>query len=153
MQTNSSLRYKSGGQLHRDFHASVLDGVNYVRDNYGEKALREVLFNMGTKVYKTIHEKLVAGDPSELIAWWRYYLDREGSDYTLEETAGGAVLTVRDCAALKHLETRKIPGGKGLCAATRILNQAFCSDSPFEIALDETGDRGCRQTLRRRASK
>ena len=146
-----SLRYKSGGELHRDFHASILDGVNYVRDNYGEEALREVLFNMGTKVYKTIHEKLVAGDPSELIAWWRYYLDREGSAYSLEETADGAVLTVRDCAALKHLEARKIPGGKGLCTATRILNEAFCSDSPFEIVLDETGDHGCRQVLRRRA--
>ena len=132
-KTIPSLRYKSGGELHRDFHASILDGVNYVRDNYGEEALREVLFNMGTKVYKTIHEKLLAGDPSELIAWWRYYLDREGSDYTLEETNDGAMLTVRDGAALKHLETRKIPGGKGLCAATRILNEAFCSDSPYEI--------------------
>ena len=149
-QSPEVLRYRSGGELHRDFHASILDGVNYVRDNYGEEALREVLFNMGTKVYKTIHEKLVAGDPSELIAWWRYYLDREGSDYTLEETDDGAVLTVRACAALKHLETRKIPGGKGLCAATRILNEAFCSDSPFEIVLDETGEYACRQVLRRR---
>jgi hypothetical protein len=150
-KTIPSLRYRSEGELHRDFHASILDGVNYMRDNYGEEALREVLFNMGTKVYKTIHEKLVASNPSELIAWWRYYLDREGSAYSLEETAEGAVLTVRDCAALKHLEARKIPGGKGLCTATRILNEAFCSDSPFEIVLDETGDHGCRQVLRRRA--
>lgn len=146
-----SLRYKSVGELHRDFHASILDGVYYVRENYGEEALREVLFDMGTKVYKTIHEKLMAGDPSELIAWWRYYLDREGSDYTLEETDGGAVLAIRDCAALKHLEARKIPGGKGLCGATRILNEAFCSNSPFEITLDETGERSCRQVLSRRA--
>ena len=35
------LRYKSEGELHRDFHASILDGANYVRDNYGEDALRE----------------------------------------------------------------------------------------------------------------
>ena len=144
------LRYRSGGELHRDFHASILDGANYVRDNYGEEALREVLFETGTKVYKTLHEKLVAGDPSELIAWWRYYLDREGSAYTLEETADGAILTVSDCAALKHLENRNIPGGKGLCAATRILNEAFCSGSPYEIVLEETGERSCCQVLRRR---
>ena len=144
------LRYESGGELHRDFHASILDGVNYVRDNYGDGALREVLFETGTKVYKTLHEKLVAGDPSELIAWWRYYMDREGADYTLEETDGGAVLTVRDCPALKHLENRKIEGGKMLCTATRILNEAFCSDSPYEIMLEETGTRSCRQVLRLR---
>ncbi len=142
------LRYASGGELHRDFHASILDGVNYVRDNYGDGALREVLFETGTKVYKTLHEKLVAGDPSELIAWWRYYMDREGADYTLEETGDGAVLTVRDCPALKHLENRKIGGGKMLCVATRILNEAFCSNSPYEIILDETGERSCRQVLR-----
>ena len=143
------LRYASGGELHRDFHASILDGVNYMRDNYGEAAMREVIFNTGTRVYRSLHEKLVAGDPSELIAWWRYYLDREGADYTLDETADGAVLTVNGCAALKHLESRKIPGGKGLCAATRILNEAFCFGSPYEIVLEETGDRSCRQTLRR----
>ena len=144
------LRYESGGELHRDFHASILDGANYVRDNYGEAALREVLFNTGTNVYRTLHEKLVAGDTSELFAWWRYYLDREGSDYTLEETADGAVLTVRDCAALRHLEHRNIPDGKGLCATTRLLNEAFCSGSPYEIVLDETGDCSCRQILRRK---
>ena len=146
--SNSTLRYASCGELHRDFHASILDGVNYVRDNYGDDAAREVLFGMGTDVYRTLHEKLVAGDTSELLAWWRYYMDREGADYTLEETAEGAVLTVRECPALKHLENRSIPGGKGLCAATRLLNEAFCSDSPYEIVLEETGDRSCRQTLK-----
>ena len=152
MKTSSrtgGLRYASGGELHRDFHASILDGVNYVRDNYGEDALKDVLFKTGTKVYKTLHEKLVAGDKSELLEWWRYYMDREGADYSLEETADGAVLTVRDCPALKHLENRRIEGGKGLCAATRILNEAFCSGSPYEIVLEETGDRSCRQVLRR----
>ncbi|MBR2837863.1 MAG: hypothetical protein IKE55_03695 [Kiritimatiellae bacterium] len=143
------LRYESGGELHRDFHASILDGANYMRDNYGEEALREVVFSTGTQVYRTLHEKLVAGDPSELLAWWRYYLDREGADYSLEETADGAVLTVRDCPALRHLERRGIPGGKGLCAVTRILNEAFCSGSPYEIALEETGEASCRQVLRR----
>lgn len=146
----NALRYASTGELHRDFHASILDGVNYVRDNFGEDALREVLFNTGTKVYRTLHEKLVSGDPSELLAWWRYYMDREGADYTLEETDDGAVLTVRSCPALKHLENRNVPGGKGLCAATRILNEAFCDGSPYEIALEETGDRSCRQVLRRK---
>ena len=98
MEVNrNGLRYASGGELHRDFHASILDGANYLRDSYGEDALREVLYNTGTKVYRTLHEKLVSGDCSELLAWWRYYMDREGADYELEETDDGAVLTVRDC--------------------------------------------------------
>ena len=143
------LRYASCGELHRDFHASILDGVDYVRDNYGDEALRDVLFNTGTKVYRTLHEKLVAGDMSELVAWWRYYMDREGADYSLDVSGDGAVLTVRGCPALMHLEKRGIQGGKRLCMATRILNEAFCSGSPYEIVLEETGGNSCRQTLRR----
>ena len=76
-------------------------------------------------------------------------MDREGADYTLEETADGAVLTVRECPALKPLESRKIPGGKGLCALTRMLNEAFCSGSLYGIELEETGEKSCRQVLRR----
>ena len=145
----TALRYASSGELHRDFHASILDGANYMLDNYGEEALREVVFETGTKVYKTLHEKLKAGDKSELLSGWRYYKDPEGADYTLEETDDGAVLTVKKCPALKHLENRNIPGGKGLCSLTRILNEAFTSGSPYEIVMEETGDGSCRQTLRR----
>ena len=38
-EAESALRYRSGGELHRDFHASILDGANYVRDNYGDQEL------------------------------------------------------------------------------------------------------------------
>jgi hypothetical protein len=149
---NDCLRYASGGELRRGFDASILDGANYMLDNYGEEALREVVFETGTKVYKTLHEKLKAGDKSELLAWWRYYMDREGADYTLEETDDGAVLTVKECPAIKHLENRKIPGGEGLCALTRILNEAFCLGSPYKIVLEKTGVNSCRQTLCRLTS-
>ena len=147
----SCLRYAYTGELHRDFHASILDGVNYMIDNYGEAAAREVLYETGTKVYRQMHEKLVRGDSSELIAYWRHYFGREGGKWTLEERpAGGAVLTVGDCPALRHLEKRGIAGGKRTCWATRVLNEALCDGSPFEIALAETGDFSCRQELRRK---
>lgn len=78
-------------------------------------------------------------------------MDREGGKYELVEHADGtAVLTVKDCPAQRHLEKRKIAGGARTCWATRILNDAFCLNSPFEIILDRTGDFSCRQVLRRR---
>ena len=146
-----NLRYACKGELHKDFHASILDGINYMLDNYGEESIRRILFTTGTKVYRQMHEKLVAGDTSELIEWWRYYMDREGGKYDIEEhTDGTAVFTVKDCPAQRHLEKRKIAGGARTCWATRILNDAICSDSPYEIVTDRTGDFSCRQVLRRR---
>jgi len=145
------MRYRCTGEVHRDFHASVLDGVNYLLDNYGEAAARRVLDRTAKNVYRTMHEALVAGDKTELMEWWRYYLDREGGAYTLEETPDGAVLTVAACPAQLHLDRRGIPGGKRTCWATDVLNAALCEGSPFEIILEETGDASCRQTLRRKS--
>ncbi|MBR4654733.1 MAG: hypothetical protein IKO72_15365 [Kiritimatiellae bacterium] len=146
-----TMRYVSKGEVHKDFHASFLDGVNYLIDEYGEAAAREVLESTGTEVYRQMHRKLVAGDTSELIEWWRYYLGREKGAFRLEENADGtATLTVNECPALRHLEKRGIPGGKRTCWATRIMNDAFCKGSPFEIVLEETGGFSCRQVLRRR---
>ena len=145
------LRYACKGEVHKDFHASFLDGVNYLIDSYGEDAARKVLEKTGTEVYRQMHRKLVAGDTSELLEYWRYYLGREGGKFSLEENKDGtATLTVNDCPALRHLEKRGIPGGKRTSWATRILNDAFCKDSPFEIVLDETGDFSCRQVLRKK---
>jgi len=146
-----NLRYACKGELHKDFHASILDGITYMLDNYGEESIRRILFTTGTKVYRQMHEKMVAGDTSELIEWWRYYMDREGGKFAIEENKDGtAVFTVSDCPAQRHLEKRKIPGGARTCWATRVLNDAICSDSPFEIVTDRTGDYSCRQVLRRR---
>ena len=145
------MRYVHTGELHRDFHASTLDGVSYLLDNYGEAAAREVLTKTGVEVYRQMHEKLVKGDTSELLEYWRHYLGREGGVFELDERPDGtATLTVRDCPALRHLQRRGIPGGKRTCWATRVLNEAFCKGSPFEIALEETGGFSCRQALRRR---
>lgn len=146
------LRYAFKGDVHKDFHASSLDGINYLLDNYGEESVRRVLFNTGTKVFRQMHGKLVKGDSSELCEWWRYYMDREGGKYELDEHDDGtAVFTVKECPALKHLKNRRIDGGERICWATNILNDAFCKDSPFEVVLERTGDCSCCQVLRRRA--
>ena len=143
------LRYRSGGELHRDFHASILDGYNYIRDNYGEGAIREVVAAFARGVYRTMHEKLAAGDPSELLEYWRYYMTREGGDFGVAETADGAVFSVRGCPALRHLANRKVDGGEGLCALTRLFNEELTRDTPYEI-VQSCADGVCRQALKRK---
>ena len=144
------MRYRCSGEVHRDFHASVLDGVNYLIDNFGEEAAKQVLRRTATEVYRTMQEGLRRGDRTELLEWWRYYLDREGGKYCLEETSEGAILTVESCPAQAHLAKRGISGGKRTCWATKVLNDALCEGSPYEIVLEETGDYSCRQILRKR---
>ena len=144
------LRYRSGGELHRDFHWSTSVGIHYLLENYGEEALREVLHETAVGVYRQMHEKLCAGDPSELLEFWRYYYGREGGEWSLEETAdGGAVLTVSGCPALRHLQKLGVEVDPVLCKATEILNNELVSGSPFSIETRVTGAFSCVQTLKR----
>ena len=145
------LRYSAHGELHMDFHASTLDGVNYLLENYGEDALKEVLFNTGTKVYKSIHEKLQKGDSSELLEHWQFFFSREGGEFKLDINEDGtATLEVIKCPALCHLEKINIAPDQVMCRATAILNDALCSDSPFVIETVPTGKFSCRQVLKLR---
>lgn len=146
------LRYRSVGELHRDFHASILDGYNYVRDKYGEEAIREVVAAFARGVYRTMHEKLAAGDPSELLEYWRYYMSREGGDFAVEETEDGAVFAVRGCSVLAYLKSRKVEGGEGLCALTRIFNAELTRGTPYEIVQSCAGG-VCRQVLKRKGGR
>ena len=147
------LCYRFGGNLHRDFHASILDGYNYVKDNFGMEAIREVLGNLARGVQKSMHEKLKRGDASELLEHWRYYMEREGGEecFTLVETAdGGAVFEVRTCPARAYLSKRGVAGGEGLCELTRIFNDELVEGTPFTLETVLTADGSCRQILRRK---
>lgn len=142
------LRYRFGGGLHRDFHASILDGYNYVRDTYGEAAVREVMGSFARGVHRSMHGKLARGDTSELAEFWRYYLGREGGDFSVEEDDAGVTLTVRRCPALAYLEKRQVAGGEGLCAATRLFNEELAKGTPFTAETRCDGGT-CRQAFRR----
>lgn len=147
------LRYRFGGNLHRDFHASILDGYNYVKDNFGMEAAREVLGNVARGVHRQMHEKLKAGDVSELVEYWRYYMEREGGTgcFALSETPdGGVVFEVKACPARAYLAKRGVSGGEGLCELTRIFNEELAKGTPFALDTVLTADGACRQTLKRK---
>ena len=146
------LYYRFGGNVHRDFHASILDGYNYIKDNFGMDAVREVLANVARGVQCAMYDKLRRGDASELLEHWRYYMEREGGRecFSMSETAdGGAVFEVKACPARAYLAKRGVPGGEGLCELTRIFNEELVKGTPFTLTTSVSPNGSCRQTLKR----
>ena len=45
------LRYKSSGEVHKDFHGLTCATIHYILDNYGKDALDEILKSTAQKVY------------------------------------------------------------------------------------------------------
>ena len=144
-----SLRYRSEGEVHKDFHGLTCATLHYLVDNYGIESVREILTNTAQKVYRTIHEALRRGDCAELEEYWRYYLEREGGDFAIEKMADGLKLTVRDCPALRHLVKLEQEPDPILCDATRIFDEALAEGSPFSASLGKTSTFSCVQTIRK----
>jgi len=144
------LRYQEKGELHKDFHASMNATVEYIATHYGCDALRDVFRATAHDVYRSIYEKLKAGDWSELIEHWRYFMDREGGEYSLEVKDDRVVMHVRKCPAVAHLHKLGIKPSKFFCDQTVLLNEAWCEDTPFEAVTENTGDGSCVQTIQRK---
>ena len=142
------IRYKSTGEIHKDFHGLTCATLHYLLDNYGQDAVETILKNTAQQVYKTIHEALRESDYSELAEYWEYYLTRENGDFTIEKMADGLRLTVRDCPALRHLVKLEQEPDHILCDATRIFNEALAEGSPFQSELKSTGTFSCEQVLK-----
>ena len=148
------LRYRSTGEVHKDFHGLTCATLHYLIDNYGEEAMREVLKNTAQKVYKTMHEALQKGDTAELEEDWSYSLTRECGKFAIETLpAGGVKLTVSECPALRHLVKLEQQPDHLMCEATRIFDEALAEGSPFAVEVLSTGEFSCEQILRRKAVK
>lgn len=144
------LRYRETGELHRDFHGSMNAAVEYVGSRYGREGLRAVFKATAQDVYRSIHEGLKAGDWSELVEHWRYFMEREGADFAVTVTEDAAVLTVRRCPAVAHLHKLGLTPSEFFCDQTVMLNEAWCEGTPFEAVTEITGDGSCVQTVKRK---
>lgn len=132
-----ALRYKDTGNLHPDFHRLVNSTIKWVREHYGEQAVVEIFRRVAQDVYRSIHEDLKAGDPSQLIEHWRYYLDREGGEYTTEERHDGSFwMTVERCPAYWFLKEKGVEIDDDFRQQTILLNRFLGEGTPFEIVTE-----------------
>ena len=147
------MRYRETGELHLDFHGTTNTTINYIAKNFGEKALHEIFFAVGQKVYKSIHEKFKQGDASELIEHWQYFFTREKGFFQIKETPETIVLEVFECPAVRQLLKLGLTPSPLFCTQTILVNEALCEGTPFEFKTEVTGYGKCRQTIAKRGIK
>lgn len=140
-----SLRYKSQGEVHKDFHRLLCATCRYLTENYGASAVKTIAESAAKNVYRSMHESLKRGDSSELCEYWEYYFSREGGDFSVERIDDGVRLTVRDCPAQRHLQSLGESPDSVMCEATEAFNEALAEGSPFKSAVTRTGEFSCVQ--------
>jgi predicted ArsR family transcriptional regulator len=145
------MRYRETGNLHYTFHDSVRFVMDYLSEHYGQAGLEEVIRANALEVHRSIKNRLDAGDPSELVAHWIYYLNREEAPCNIHIAANTVTIEIPECPAFRELHKMGRPVSEHLCLGTRLTNQFWCENSPFECVHEKLGEAHCRQTFKRRA--
>lgn len=143
------MRYRETGELHKDFHGALNTTVDYVVGKYGRDALREIFRRVGREVYRSIHAKLQAGDPSELVEHLRYFYAREQADFRLTVESDAIVLEVFQCPAVEHLRRLGITPSPCFCDQTIEVNAGLCENTPWTTATEVLAPGRCRQCFTR----
>jgi len=142
------MRYQETGELHLDFHGTAATAIDYVVKHFGQDALNRLMRKMARQVYRSIYEKLQAGDTGELLEHWRYFFEREKGDFELTRQENGKIiLEVRECPAVRHLKKLGMKVNPEFCLQTKMINDAWSEGTPFVITTEKTGECSCRQTI------
>ena len=141
------LRYQENNELHLDFHGTTNTTLNYIADNYGVEALKGILRKTGREVYKSIHEKLLKGDASELLEHLNWFYFREKGKYQLTVEENRIVLEVFECPAIRHLRKLGLEPSAHVCLQTSEVNAGMCENSPWHSEVQVIGEGHCIQTF------
>jgi hypothetical protein len=147
---SEKLRYAEDGEVHLDFHGATNTTIDFIIGKFGLEAMDEIFRKVGRDVYRSIHEDLIAGDTSQLVAHWRHFFTRENCDYDIAIGDDEIVLTVRHCTAWHHVAKLVGTPSSHFCDQTSRTNEAMAENSPFAIDTEITGPGACRQVIRRR---
>jgi len=143
------LRYQDNDELHRDFHGTTNTTLDYIAEQYGVDALKEILRRTGREVYKTIREKLARGDASELLehlVWFHY---REGGEFSLSVSDDEIRFEVKRCPAWSHIEKMELKHSPHFCLQSSELYAGICEGTGWECTVKCTGSGKCVQTFRK----
>jgi predicted ArsR family transcriptional regulator len=147
------LRYQENNELHLDFHGTTNTTLNYIAEHYGVEALKKILRKTGREVYKSIHEKLLKGDASELLEHLNWFYFREKGKYQLTVEENKIVLEVFECPAIRHLRKLGLEPSPHACLQTSEVNAGMCENSPWHSEVQVIGEGHCIQTFSRDPEK
>ena len=145
------MRYTETGEVHMGFHRGLNGTIAYLRKKYGEKFLDETFRRMAHDVYRSIREDLQGGYVRQLVEHWRYFFEREGGDFTIEERPDEVRFSVSRCPAISYLQSKGIEIDPAFCRQTIVINRALAEGSPFQIDTEVLGGGRCLQTVRRKS--
>jgi hypothetical protein len=123
--------------FHRDFHATLNQGLIYLQEKYGPGAVRDYLRRLGRTFYSPLSESL----RREGLGALRRYLDKayceENGGYEIRSDENDLEMKIAYCPAVTHIRKLGYPISDMFHETTKTLFEAVCEETPFDFRLEE----------------
>ena len=136
--------------LHPDFHNSLVRGVQFIAEHYGEQGLREYLTKFTLAFHKPLLAKIKEKGLSAIAYYLRWLYDTEQAPDALKltETEDALDAEIAYCPAVKHLLSRDIIPHESFEATTSVVYDVIAKESGFGFEMlsydHTTGAAKCR---------
>lgn len=117
--------------LHPDFHNSLVRGVQFIAEHYGEQGLREYLTKFTLAFHKPLLAKIKVKGLSAIADYLRWLYDTEQAPDALKltETEDALDVEIAYCPAVKHLLSRDIVPHESFEATTSVVYDVIAKES------------------------
>ena len=117
--------------LHPDFHNSLVRGIQYIAEHYGEKGLREYLTQFTLAFHKPLLAKIKESGLEAIADYLRWLYDTEKAADALEiaQTENALDVNIRYCPAVKHLRSRDIIPHESFERTTSVVYDVLAKES------------------------
>lgn len=138
--------------FHPDFHGTMNIGIAWLREQYGEEAVRDYIRQFVRSYLAPLRQAVQKHGLAPLRTYWEGIYAQEGGDARFSGDAEHLVIETSWCPARQTLDRIGIPVDPLFFETTRTLNQAICEDSDFESVYEslDAATGASRQTFRRR---
>lgn len=129
--------------LHQDFHGCLSVGLEYLRENFGEDAVRNYLKVFTQRYYAPMIEEIKQKGLIVLKEYFEEMYQAEGGKVKIDFTPDELVLHIEACPAVIHMRENSYPVSSMWSETSKTVNETLCEGTPFAAELveydEETG--------------
>jgi len=148
METAEPNTLSSAEGVHKDFHAALSAGIEYLDQHYGEDAVREFLRDFAKSYYAPLNRSLRHRGLSALRDHIGEAYSREGAEVVFRGNDDELRVEVSACPAVAHIRHAGYPVARLFRETLGSVYAAVCDGTPFAFELLEYDDATGRSIMR-----
>ena len=123
--------------LHKDFHGALRVGIEFIREKYGEDAVKEYLSDFAHSYLKSLTEEINLRGLNAIKDYYENIYKIEDGDVEFQITEDELLIKVKECPAVMHMKANNYSVSKSWIETIRTVNEAICDNTRYKAELLE----------------